>query len=404
MAQSKIIVGLEMGTTKTCMVVGEIHPDSTAAIIGVGEVPSAGIRKGEIADISMARQCVFDAWQLAQDHSDVEILNVILSVTGEHIYGENGQGSFRLPDDEDIIEYEHIKYAKEKAREVEIATDRFVINREMGNFSIDNRETSRNPVGLTGRTLDVKCHVMHGILTRIQNYLMCARQVPLEVEDVVFAPLATAQVVLSRQQKEAGALLIDIGGGTSDFICYSNGDIIASGCIPMGGNAINKDIMDQSSQPMTNKAAEVLKCTEGNAFGDVKDTSPAHYRSELGHEVSIPRGLLNKIIRDRLGSILLQVRDHIPPQVLSQSGMTVYLSGGTSLMRGLDNLAQFIFKVPVRQPLPPGTGEEYSYLADPRYCTAIGLIRYALQYEADNAEPEKPGLLRRILSIFRKKR
>ena len=404
MAQSKIIVGLEMGTTKTCMVVGEIHPDSTAAIIGVGEVPSAGIRKGEIADISMARQCVFDAWQLAQDHSDVEILNVILSVTGEHIYGENGQGSFRLPDDEDIIEYEHIKYAKEKAQKIEIAADRFVINREMGNFSIDNRETSRNPVGLTGRTLDVKCHVMHGILTRIQNYLMCARQVPLEVEDVVFAPLATAQVVLSRQQKEAGALLIDIGGGTSDFICYSNGDIVASGCIPMGGNAINKDIMDQSSQPMTNKAAEVLKCTEGNAFGDVKDTSPAHYRSELGHEVSIPRGLLNKIIRDRLGSILLQVRDHIPPQVLSQSGMTVYLSGGTSLMRGLDNLAQFIFKVPVRQPLPPGTGEEYSYLADPRYCTAIGLIRFAQMYDAAAAGGSGRSWWRRLFNWLRCKR
>ena len=353
MAQSKIIVGLEMGTTKTCMVVGEIHPDSTAAIIGVGEVPSAGIRKGEIADMSMARQCLFDAWQSAQDHADVEIMSVILSVTGDHIYGENGHGSYRLPDDEDIIEYEHTNLAREKAEKIEIAADRFVINREMGNFSIDNRETSRHPVGLTGRTLDVKCHVMHGILTRIQNYLMCARQVPLEVEDIVFAPLATAQVVLSRQQKEAGALLIDIGGGTSDFICYSNGDIVASGCIPVGGNTINKDIIEQSGKPMTNKAAEALKCTEGNAFGDVKDTSLAYYRSELGNEVSIQRGLLNRIIRDRLADILLSVRDNIPVSVLEQSGMTVYLSGGTSLMRGLDNLAQFIFKVPVRQPLPP---------------------------------------------------
>ena len=110
-----------MGTTKTCMVVGEIHPDSTAAIIGVGEVPSAGIRKGEIADMSMARQCLFDAWQSAQDHADVEIMSVILSVTGEHIYGENGQGSYRLPDDEDIIEYEHTDLAREKAEKIEIA-------------------------------------------------------------------------------------------------------------------------------------------------------------------------------------------------------------------------------------------------------------------------------------------
>lgn len=404
MAQSKIIVGLEMGTTKTCMVVGEIHPDSTAAIIGVGEVPSAGIRKGEIADMSMARQCLFDAWQHAQDHADVEILNVILSVTGEHIYGENGHGSYRLPDDENIIEYEHVNLAREKAEKIEIAADRFVINREMGNFSIDNRETSRHPVGLTGRTLDVKCHVMHGILTRIQNYLMCARQVPLEVEDIVFAPLATAQVVLTRQQKEAGALLIDIGGGTSDFICYNNGDIVASGCIPVGGNAINKDIIDQSSRQMSNKAAEALKCTEGNAFGDVKDTSIAYYRSELGNEVSIQRGLLNKIIRDRLASILLQVRDNIPAEVWSQSGMTVYLSGGTSLMRGLDNLAQFIFKVPVRQPQAPGTGDDYSYLADPRYCTAVGLIRFAQLYDDAALRRSGRSWWRRLLNFFRGRR
>ena len=403
MAQTKIIVGLEMGSTKTCMVVGEVRPDSTAAIIGVGEVPSAGIRMGEISNMSMARQCLFDAWQHAQDHADVEILNVILSVTGEHIYGENGHGSYRLPDDEDIIEYEHINLAREKAEKIEIAADRFVINREMGNFSIDNRETSHYPVGLTGRTLDVKCHVMHGILTRIQNYLMCARQVPLEVEDIVFAPLATAQVVLSRQQKEAGALLIDIGGGTSDFICYSNGDIVASGCIPVGGKAIDKDIVEQSSQQMSTKAAEVLKCTEGNAFGDVKDTSPAYYRSDLGHEVSIPRGLLNKIIRDRLASILLQVRDNIPPHVLSQSGMTVYLSGGTSLMRGLDNLAQFIFKVPVRQPLPPSTGDDYTYLSDPRYCTAIGLIRFAQKCEAAMRR-KQGGWWRRFINFIRGRR
>lgn len=152
-------------------------------------------------------------------------------------------------------------------------------------------------------------------------------------------------------------MLIDIGGGTADFICYSGGDIVASGCIPAGGNTINKDIVELSEQRVTNKAAEVLKCTEGNAFGDVKDRSMAQYKSELGmHDVSIPRGELNRIIRDRLADILLRVRDSIPPEVMKRSGMTVYLSGGTSLMRGLDSLAQFIFRVPVKQPMPPERG------------------------------------------------
>lgn len=403
MAQSKILVGLEIGTSKTCMVVGEIRPDATATIIGIGEVPSAGVRKGEIVDQSMARQCVCDAWQLAQDHADVDILNVFLSVTGEHIYGENNVGSYRLPDDEDIIDDEHADFAKEKAEKLEIAADRFAVNRELGGFSIDGREPTRHPAGLTGRTLDVNCHVMHGIRTRLQNSLLCVRQVPLEVEDLVFAPLATAQMVLTRQQKDSGALLIDIGGGTSDFICYKGGDVVASGCIPAGGSTINQDIVKLTGQRVSSKAAEVLKCTEGNAFGDVKDRSLAQYKSELGmHDVTIPRGELNRIIRDRLADILLRVRDRIPPEVWKQSGMSVYFSGGTSLMRGLDNLAQYIFNAPVHQPAPLAPGQRHSYLADPRYCTAIGLIRFAQRYDDDAVRSSRPNMLARFFNFFRR--
>lgn len=402
MAQSKILVGLEIGTTKTCMVVGEIRPDATATIIGIGEVKSAGVRKGEIVEPSMARQCVCDAWQLAQDHADVDILNVFLSVTGEHIVGENNVGSFRLPDNEDIIDDEHADVAKEKAEKMELAADRFCVNRELGGFSIDGGEPTRHPAGLTGRTLDVNCHIMHGIRTRLQNSLLCVRQVPLEVEDLVFAPLATAQMVLTRQQKDSGALLIDIGGGTTDFICYKGGDVVASGCIPMGGNNINQEIVRLTDQRVSFKAAEVLKRTEGNAFGDIKDHSLAQYKSELGmHDVTIERGQLNRIIRNSLAAMLLQVRDRIPAELLN-SGMGVYLSGGTSFMRGLDGLCHYIFGgMPVHQPAPLPPGQNHSYLADPRYCTAIGLIRFAQRYDDDAVNPRRGNMLARFLNFLR---
>ena len=401
MAQSKIIVGLEIGTTKTCMVVGEIRPDATATIIGIGEAKTVGVRKGEIVEPSMARQCVCDAWQLAQDHADVDILNVFLSVTGEHIVGENNVGSFRLPDNEEVIEDEHADVAKEKAEKLELSTDRFCVNRELGGFSIDGGEPTRHPAGLTGRTLDVNCHIMHGIKTRLQNSLLCVRQVPLDVEDLVFAPLATAQMVLTRQQKDSGALLIDIGGGTTDFICYKGGDVVASGCIPMGGNNVNQEIVRQTQQRVSLTAAEVLKRTEGNAFGDIKDHSLAQYKSELGmHDVSIERGQLNRIIRNSLAAMLLQVRDRIPSDML-KSGMDIYLSGGTSLMRGLDGLCRYIFGgVPVHQPAPLQPGHTHSYLADPRYCTAIGLIRYAQRFDEDAIIPLRKGWLPSILRMF----
>ncbi len=405
MAQSKIIVGLEIGTSKTCMVVGEVRPDATATIIGIGEVPSVGVRKGEIFDQSMARQCVCDAWQLAQDHADVDILNVFLSVTGEHIYGENNVGSYRLPDNQDTITDEHADYAREKAEKIEVASDRFVIDRELGEFLIDGGGNTRHPAGLTGRTIDVRCHVMHGIRTRLQNSLLCVRQVPLEVEDLVFAPLATAQMVLSRQQKQAGALLIDIGGGTSDFICYKNGDIVASGCIPYGGETINQDIMAYSGQRINRKAAEVLKCTEGNAW-DVKDHSVAHYKSELGmHEVSIERGQLNRIIRARLADILDHIRARIPAEYLRPGAVSIYFTGGTSLMKGLDELACYVFKTKpeyVFQPSQLLPGEKHSYLDDPRFCTAIGLIRFGQRYEDGDDEGSRPNLLGRIINFFRR--
>ena len=405
MAQSKILVGLEIGTSKTCMVVWEIRPDATATIIGIGEVKSAGVRKGEIVEPSMARQCVCDAWQLAQDHADVDILNVYLSVTGEHIVGETNVGSFRLPDDEDIIEDEHADVAKENAEKLELAADRFCVNRELGGFSIDGGEPTRHPAGLTGRTLDVNCHIIHGIRTRLQNSLLCIRQVPLEAEDLVFAPLATAQMVLTRQQKDSGALLIDIGGGTTDFICYKGGDVVASGCIPMGGNNINYEITRLTEQRVSFVAAEVLKRTEGNAYGDIKDHSLAQYRSELGmHDVTMERGQLHRIIRNTLATMLLQVRDRIPPEMF-KSGLSIYLSGGTSLMRGLDGLCKYIFgNVTVYQPSPLQPGQPTSYLADPRYCTAIGLIRYAQRYDDDAMRNASPNFIKRILNFFRGRR
>ena len=401
MAKSKILVGLEIGSTKTCMVVGEIRPDATATIIGAGEVLSAGVRKGEIADQNMARQCVRDAWQLAQDHANVDILNVFLSVTGEHIQSMNNIGSYRLPDDEDIIDEEHMAYAREKSEKIELAPDRFVINTETGGYSIDGGEPTRHPAGLSGRTLDINSHIIHGVLSRVKNSLLCVHNIPLEVEEMVFAPLATAQMVLTRQQKETGALLIDIGGGTTDFICYRNSEVVASGCIPFGGNSINSDIIKLLNQRVSKEAAEYLKCTEGDAFGDVHDRSLAQFRSDLGmHEVNVERGVLNRIIRSRLADTLLRVRDRIPEELQRQEGMRLYLSGGTSMMRGLDGLAYHIFRIPVMQPEQVAPGEAH-YLSDPRYCTAIGLIRYAQRFDDDAMTAENASLLTKFLNIFR---
>ncbi len=406
MARTQIYVGLEIGTSKTCMVVAEGRPDGTARISGVGVVPSAGVEKGEITRPSLARQCVRDALAKAQDESNVDIVNVYLSVTGDHIRGETNIGSYRLPEDESIIDEDCAAMAREKAEEIDLASDRYVINRECSGYSIDGRSPTPLPEGLSGRTIDVSCHVIHGIKTRLQNSLQCVMDVPLEVRYMVFAPLATAKTVLKSAQRESGALVLDIGGGTTDYICYKNDEVIACGCIPAGGKTINADICRLSERPMTMDAAEVLKCREGNACGDTEDQTYAYYRTETGlHDTSIRRGELHRIIKLRLRDILARVYKEIPAELFRTKGIEVYLSGGTSMMRGLPDLVRQLYRIDVHvcsQPIEKG---ESGYSNDPRFFTAIGLIRYAQVHEDDlrSREP-KPFWIEWLSKLFSHRR
>ncbi len=400
MAQSTIHVALEIGTSKTCMVVGEVNTDGTASIIGIGEVPSQGVRRGEIVDQSAASRCVRDAWSLAQDHADAEIRSICLSITGSHFIGENNMGSYRLPDELRVVTPEHMDTVREKAESLEIAQDRYIVDSITGYYSIDGKEASSYPVRLTARTLDVSCHIIHGFESRIHNSVICVRQVPLEIEDLVFAPIATAHAILTREHKEAGALLIDIGAGTTDYVLYLNGDVVASGCIPVGGNHINQDIVKLSHQRVNFVAAEVLKRTEGNASGDMKDSTMAVYRDAEGrNEAQIERGVLNRIIYERLYETLLLVKSKLPTHAVEHRDFSVYLSGGASMMRGLDDVAESIFQTTVFQPDPVSEGDDYSFMNDPRYCTAIGLIRMA-QIQHAREQQERDGVFTRFLNFI----
>ena len=240
--RTKIHVGLEIGTSKTCVVVGEVKADSAVKILGIGVTKTAGVRKGEIYDFAQARACLKDAIAKAEDASDVEIGSVFLAVTGSHIQGVNNRGTFRLPDGEPTVAPEHVEEARTIAREVHIPQDHVYLHPIIRNYWLDGLEHSTTPVGLFGKTVEADFHIVHGIGNRIQNSIKLVREMPLEVDDIVFSPIATAQMALDREQRERGALVIDIGGGTTDYALYLNGAIAASGCIPVGGDHVTNDI------------------------------------------------------------------------------------------------------------------------------------------------------------------
>ena len=242
MASSDLLVGLEIGTSKICVVVGESRPDGTIKILGVGQAPSRGVRKGEIVDFETAMKCVHEAVVDAEQKSDVMIRSVYVGVSGSHIQSFNNRGSVTLAEDRDEIDEQDIEDVKVSAREVSIPAQNAFLHSIIQHYHVDGQDGVLNPVGMLGQRLEADFHIVHGVRTRIQNTIRCVKELPLEVEDVVCNALASAQVVLTQHQKNLGALVIDIGGGTTDYILYVDGAVRQSGCLAVGGDHITNDI------------------------------------------------------------------------------------------------------------------------------------------------------------------
>ncbi|MEO0415596.1 MAG: cell division protein FtsA, partial [Verrucomicrobiota bacterium] len=300
MAASNIYVGLEVGTSKVCMVVGEVRRDGAIKILGVGQHPSAGVRKGEVVDVDTVQTCLHDALDRAEDRSDVKIRTVFLAVTGSHINSINNRGSVPVSD-EAAISADDLAEVKKVARDISIPDENGYIHTIAQHYYVDGQERVLNPLGMCGKQLEADYHIIHGVKTRIQNAIRAVRQVPLEVEEIVFSPIAAAQIVLNREAKTNGALLIDIGGGTTDYICFSDGAAVASGSIGVGGDHITNDISLVLKVPLAR--AEKLKVAHGSAWLDLVEEGDMVPLEKDG-EQTVDRYLISQIINARLAELL----------------------------------------------------------------------------------------------------
>src|SRR6266705_5218551 len=212
MASGDLIIGLEIGTSKVCVVVGETRPDGTLKILGVGQAPSRGVRKGEIVDFETAMKCVHEAMVDAEQKSDMMIWSVYVAVAGSHLQSFNNRGCITLPEDRDEIDERDVEDVKINAREVSIPAQNASLHSLIQHYHVDGQNGVLNPIGMLGQKLEAEFHIIHGVRTRLQNTIRCVKELPLEVEDVVFSALASAQVVLTQHQKNLGALVVDMGG------------------------------------------------------------------------------------------------------------------------------------------------------------------------------------------------
>lgn len=376
MAKSTIYAGLEIGTSKICVVIGEAKRDGTIKILGVGTAPSRGVRKGEIVDFQKVQTVLNDALVRAEEPSDVMIRTVFLGVTGGHIKSLNSRGAWRLAEDQGEITEDDVEEAKEIARNVEIPQDNVFLHSITRQYVVDGMEGVRQPIGREGRVLEADYHIIHGMRGRIQNAVKCVREVPLEVEDVVFTGIAAAQVVLNRETKSQGALMIDIGGGTADYVLYEDGMIAASGCVPLGGDHITQDIAMAVQIP--DRRAEELKVTEGSCiFEDLTPDDIVRVEDDNGFMIAeVERSFLNEVIYLRTREIMEQVKSRCEGHI-GQLAAGIYLTGGTSLLKGIDVVAQDVFERKVtRAGSAPVSGVTATF-EKPQFSAPIGLIRYA---------------------------
>nr|AIA11052.1 cell division protein FtsA [uncultured bacterium] len=398
MASNDLMVGLEIGTSKICVVVGEARLDGTTKILGVGQAPSRGVRKGEIVDFETAMKCVLEALSDAETKSDVMIKGVYVGVTGAHIQSFNNRGCVMLPDDHDEIDEQDIEDVKINAREVSIPAQNAFLHSIIQHYHVDGQDGVLNPVGMLGHKLEADFHIIHGVRTRIQNTIRCVKELPLEVEDVVFNPLASAQVVLTQQQKNMGALVIDMGGGTTDYILYVDGAVKQSGSLGIGGDHITNDISMGLRIPMAR--AEKLKIDEGSVIlGNCLPGETVVLKDDSGFAgKEVERETLNTIIHLRVRETLELLRRTLEEEsFINFIGEGIFITGGCSLIRGIDNLAEEIFEIPARIAHAQTMSGLTSAFQNPQFSTAIGLIKYAQAVQAER--PQRRGF-GRIFSRF----
>jgi cell division protein FtsA len=399
MAKSNIQVGLEIGTTKICAVVGDLRPDGSIKILGVGTAPSHGIRKGEIVDFDRAQTCLQDALVRAEDRSDVMIKRVYLAITGPHIQGKNSHGELDIANHEAVsaeINEEDLEEVKERACDVSIPAENISIHRLARHYYVDGKEKVPNPVGMLARKLEADFHIVHGVRTRVQNAIRCLREFPLEVEDVVFSPIAAAQVMLNAEAREQGCLLLDIGGGTTDYALFDSGSLYHSGSVGIGGDQITSDIKIVLKIPESR--AERLKIDHGSCqpLPEGREETIQIDGDDSFDGKVVDRGMLIDVIRSRMEETFQLLKRNLRPGgALGRISGGVYLCGGASLMPGIDQLVEEVFELPVRRSNFSPMNGLTSNFEMPQFATPVGLIRWAQRMER---ERQQSGPLSRIRS------
>src|SRR6187399_496643 len=381
--QSGIVVGLDLGTTKVSAVVGEVDADGIT-ILGVGNVPCRGLRKGVVSNIDQTVRSIREAVDAAQTMAGVEIDTVYVGVAGSHIRCQVSDGVCAISGRE--VTRADLERVLEGARAIPVDADRMILHALPREYVVDNQDGIHDPVGMSGVRLQAKVHLVTAATSCVQNAICCVERAQLEVADVVLSSLASAEAVLSEDEKEIGGGVIDMGGGTTDLLLYADGGIAHASTIPAGGNNVTSDVAAGLRTPVAE--ADRLKRNYGCALGRmIADDEEIEVPGVGGHAPRrVARRLLSDIIEPRVEEIFGEARRRIEETgLLEQVSSGCVLTGGAALMEGMVECAEEILGMPVRLGFPVGVKGIVQLVQGPEYADGVGLLRYGAQQLADRA-------------------
>jgi cell division protein FtsA len=374
---STIIVGLEIGTSKVCAVVGEMNSEGALTIVGLGQSKSRGVRKGEICDPPLAEEDVRNAIVEAEQMADVEIRSVYLGVTGRHIRGFNNRGVHPVASADREISEEDVQDVIKNAKAINLPAQNHVIHAIRQHFLVDGQDAIANPVGMLGARIEVDVHVVHGNLNRLQNAIRTVKGLQLEVDEIVFNGLASSLALLTNEQKELGALVIDIGGGTTDYVVCADGVVKHVGVLAVGGDHVSNDLAYGLKVPLGR--AEQLKLEQGSALVDAQAKGQTF---TIANELGLPLKTVNLENLRRIMSLRLEEIFQFIGQDLEQAGVLdylragVFLSGGGSRVPQIAQLAEQVLQMPATLGKTNSISGLKSALDQPEFATAIGLVKF----------------------------
>ena len=372
--QKEIIVGLDIGTTKICAVVGETEGNEIN-VIGIGTHASIGLRKGVVVNIESTVNSIKKAIEEAELMAGCEISSVYAGIAGGHITGFNSRGIVAVKGPE--ITQNDVERVIDAARAIAIPMDREVIHVLPQEFIVDDQTGIQNPVGMAGVRLEAKIHIVTGAVTSAHNIVKCANRSGLDVGDIVLEPLASGEAVLTEEEKELGAALLDLGGGTTDLAVFSGKNIRHTFVLSLGGNNITNDIAVGLRAPIAE--AEKIKKKYGICIArNIKNDELIEVPGTGGRKPKrLPMQILGEIIEPRMEEIFSIIKREIyraEMENIISSGMVV--TGGTALLEDVTEIAESIFNLPVRLGTPRGIGGLIDVVNNPMYATGVGLVIY----------------------------